>query len=212
MTQSGSDKPIHCSKLSNVMDPQPPGSTGRPDTSVEQHPDLLLAIEPARIRGAWVAGEPAEIALVLDGIVQAIVPMAPDGFDWSIPPHVFGRLLDIVSTATGASLLRRPADLSAVRTVRWTRWALGPQGVVGAFDAVGTDAGALPIAFVADGHHHASGFARRRCGDEFVFELPLSRLPTGTGGHMLSLNAKVRKKLGKDVGDEVTVRITERLT
>ncbi|WPF82710.1 DUF1905 domain-containing protein [Sanguibacter sp. 4.1] len=37
-------------------------------------------------------------------------------------------------------------------------------------------------------------------------------LPTGTGGHMLSLNAKVRKKLGKDVGDEVTVRITERLT
>lgn len=37
-------------------------------------------------------------------------------------------------------------------------------------------------------------------------------MPTGNGGHMLSLNAKVRKQLGKDVGDEVTVRLTRRLT
>ena len=35
---------------------------------------------------------------------------------------------------------------------------------------------------------------------------------TGRGGHMLSLNAKVRKQLGKDIGDEVTVRLTRRLT
>lgn len=32
-------------------------------------------------------------------------------------------------------------------------------------------------------------------------------LPTGTGGLMLSLSAKVRKQLGKDLGDTVTVRI-----
>ncbi|ACZ20300.1 protein of unknown function (DUF1905) [Sanguibacter keddieii DSM 10542] len=37
-------------------------------------------------------------------------------------------------------------------------------------------------------------------------------MPTGTGGHMLSVSAKLRKRLGKEIGDEVTVRITERLT
>jgi hypothetical protein len=30
---------------------------------------------------------------------------------------------------------------------------------------------------------------------------------TGTGGHMISLSAKVRKQLGKDVGDVVDVHI-----
>jgi hypothetical protein len=33
---------------------------------------------------------------------------------------------------------------------------------------------------------------------------------TGTGGHMVSLNAKVRKALGKDIGDHVEVTITKR--
>lgn len=37
-------------------------------------------------------------------------------------------------------------------------------------------------------------------------------LPTGVGGHMLSISAKLRKKLGKEVGDAVTVHLTERLT
>ncbi|MGV8966285.1 MAG: DUF1905 domain-containing protein [Cellulomonas sp.] len=37
-------------------------------------------------------------------------------------------------------------------------------------------------------------------------------MPTGTGGHMLSVSAKLRKRLGKDIGDEVTVHITERLS
>ncbi|SDH43838.1 DUF1905 domain-containing protein [Agrococcus jejuensis] len=32
-------------------------------------------------------------------------------------------------------------------------------------------------------------------------------VPTGTGRHMVSISAKVRKQLGKDVGDAVTVRI-----
>ncbi len=32
-------------------------------------------------------------------------------------------------------------------------------------------------------------------------------MPTGKGGHMLSLSAAVRKKLGKDLGDTVTVRL-----
>ncbi|NYD86912.1 DUF1905 domain-containing protein [Cellulomonas oligotrophica] len=33
---------------------------------------------------------------------------------------------------------------------------------------------------------------------------------TGTGGHMVSLSAKVRKQLGKDVGDPVRVTIASR--
>jgi hypothetical protein len=37
-------------------------------------------------------------------------------------------------------------------------------------------------------------------------------MPTGTGAHMLSISAKLRKKLGKEIGDAVTVHITERLT
>jgi len=33
---------------------------------------------------------------------------------------------------------------------------------------------------------------------------------TGTGGHMVSLSAKVRRALGKDIGDPVEVTITTR--
>ena len=43
-------------------------------------------------------------------------------------------------------------------------------------------------------------------------DLTAGLMPTGSGGHMLSLNAKLRKKLGKDIGDTVTVHLTERLT
>jgi len=35
-------------------------------------------------------------------------------------------------------------------------------------------------------------------------------MPTGANGHMVSLSAKVRKALGKDVGDEVHAVITRR--
>ncbi|GAA3227209.1 DUF1905 domain-containing protein [Oerskovia jenensis] len=37
-------------------------------------------------------------------------------------------------------------------------------------------------------------------------------MPTGSGGHMLSISAKLRKKLGKDIGDTVLVHLSERLT
>jgi hypothetical protein len=35
---------------------------------------------------------------------------------------------------------------------------------------------------------------------------------TGRGGHMLSLSAKMRARLGKDIGDPVTVHLERRLT
>jgi hypothetical protein len=51
--------------------------------------------------------------------------------------------------------------------------------------------------------------------DAVVDDLALDNaglMPTGLGGHMLSLSAKVRTKLGKGVGDDVTVRLKRRLT
>jgi hypothetical protein len=37
-------------------------------------------------------------------------------------------------------------------------------------------------------------------------------MPTGSGGHMLSVSAKLRKKIAKELGDVVTVHLSERLT
>lgn len=164
------------------MASQPFGSTKRPATLVERHASLTLAIDPAQVRGVWTGGEPTEIAVLLDGTVQAIIAATSDGFVWIVPMHVFGRLLDIVATADGASLLQAPADLSTVRPVQWTHWTLGPRGVAGTFEAAATDAATLPIAFVADGIRYASGFARRRPDGVFAFELPLDRLPIALGG------------------------------
>lgn len=43
--------------------------------------------------------------------------------------------------------------------------------------------------------------------DDVVLE-NVGAMVTGTGGHMVSLSAKVRRKLGKDIGDAVRVVIT----
>ncbi len=162
------------------MAPQPFGSAEPPPSLVERR--VTLVIDPAQLRGTWTVGEPAETAILLDGVVQAIVPAGPCGFAWDIPPHVFGRLLDIVATENGASFLAAPADLSAVRAVHWTQWALGPGGVSGSFQADATDAATLPVGFVADGIRYASGFAHRLADGAFAFEIPLHRLPSGLGG------------------------------
>lgn len=45
--------------------------------------------------------------------------------------------------------------------------------------------------------------------DDVVLE-NVGAMVTGTGGHMVSLNAKIRKALGKDIGDTVDVTITKR--
>ncbi len=45
--------------------------------------------------------------------------------------------------------------------------------------------------------------------DGIVLE-DVGAMVTGTGGHMVSLSAKVRKALGKDIGDTVEVTITRR--
>lgn len=42
-------------------------------------------------------------------------------------------------------------------------------------------------------------------------ETTTSFMPTGKGNHMLPLNAKVRKEIGKGAGDEVTIQLKQRL-
>ena len=57
------------------------------------------------------------------------------------------------------------------------------------------------------------GTKRTVRGDVEIDEMLLSNvgwMVTGTGGHMISLSAKVRKQLGKEIGDEVTVRLVRR--
>ena len=46
--------------------------------------------------------------------------------------------------------------------------------------------------------------------DDIPFE-NVGMMVTGTGGHMISLSAKMRAKLGKELGDEVTVHLERRL-
>ncbi|MCA9834705.1 MAG: DUF1905 domain-containing protein [Thermomicrobiales bacterium] len=51
--------------------------------------------------------------------------------------------------------------------------------------------------------------------DAMVDTIPISNvglMVTGTGGHMLSISAKLRKQLGKEIGDSVTVHLMRRLT
>ncbi len=45
--------------------------------------------------------------------------------------------------------------------------------------------------------------------DDVVLE-NVGAMVTGAGGHMVSLSAKVRKALGKDIGDTVAVTIIKR--
>ena len=57
-----------------------------------------------------------------------------------------------------------------------------------------------------------TGKAVRVSGELDGAPMKASLMPTGSGGHMFSVSAKLRKALGKEVGDEVAVHLTERLT
>lgn len=51
--------------------------------------------------------------------------------------------------------------------------------------------------------------------DALIDEVQLKNvglMPTGRGGHMLSISAKLRKQLGKEMGDTVTITVWRRLT
>jgi hypothetical protein len=54
---------------------------------------------------------------------------------------------------------------------------------------------AVKVTGTVDGHPISSAF-----------------MPSGRGGHFLAMSAALRKKLGKDAGDEVTVHPDQRLS
>ncbi|MFC7432049.1 MULTISPECIES: DUF1905 domain-containing protein [unclassified Agrococcus] len=67
------------------------------------------------------------------------------------------------------------------------------------------------VAIPGSAEHFGTGRSVRV--DAQVDDVPLpdvGAMPTGTGDHMVSLSAKVRARLGKDVGDAVTVVVSPR--
>ena len=141
----------------------------------------ILQIDAARICASCIEGLGAA-AVVLDGVVHAIVDTTDGGFVWDIPAHVFGRLLDVVSVEDGSSLLGEPVRLDTVRGVRWRTWMLHGCGITGSFEADGTQAMALPVALVGAGRRYAEGFAQRQESGAFAFDVEISRLPPGIEG------------------------------
>ena len=150
-----------------------------PERSARMAPGLDLRLEPGRVIGAWRM--PARtVAIVLDGTIQAILPADSAGFVWPVPPHLFGRLLDVQSVPEGGSLLAAPVDLSAVRKVSWGGWTVAGDWIGGDFTAEGT-APMLPVALMSGDVPHAQGFARQQ-GERYVFALRLNRLAADGGG------------------------------
>ncbi len=143
---------------------------------------LDLDLDAGSVTLRWQPGAPRRpVALVLDGAVMALLPANLEPPRWPIPPHVFGRLLDVQSVPDGATLLTAPVDLSAVRPVRWEGWTVAAGGAVGGRFTAATEAAAVPVRLESDEAVHAAGFAARS-GDGYVFTLPIARLPAGLGG------------------------------
>ena len=150
-----------------------------PERPARMAPGVDLRLDPERISGSWRV--PARIvAIVLDGTIQAILPADPAGFVWTVPPHLFGRLLDVQSVPDGGSLLAAPVDLGAVRKVSWGDWTVDGDRIGGSFTADGT-APVLPVTLLSGDVPHAQGFARRQ-GERYVFALRLDRLAADGGG------------------------------
>ena len=56
-----------------------------------------------------------------------------------------------------------------------------------------------------------TGKAVKVTGSVDGFPIATAFMPTGLGGHFLPMSAKVRKAIGKGVGDDVTVHLAERV-
>ena len=56
-----------------------------------------------------------------------------------------------------------------------------------------------------------TGKAVKVTGSVDGFPIATAFMPTGSGGHFLPMSAKVRKAIGKGVGDDVTVHLAERV-
>ena len=147
--------------------------------------ELNLEVSPGRLAAVVAAGGPAYVAVILDGAVRAVLPAADGRFEWALPHDVFGRLLDVVSTENGISLLGGPAPFEPYRRIEWTGWGLDGRTVRGGFvvEGIAAPGGGTPIAVevrAADGCY-GRGFATPG-RDGYAFAITLDRLPPGVEG------------------------------
>jgi hypothetical protein len=141
-----------------------------------------LEVTPSRIAGQLGDDPPPYVAAVLDAVVRAVLPTEAGRFAWDLPHDLFGRLLDIVSTATGASMIGGPVPFDAYRRVHWAGWHREQRLVRGRFAIEGVAAPCSPapiaIELRAAGACHGRGFAHPSDGS-YAFEIRLDRLPPG---------------------------------
>ena len=141
-----------------------------------------------RIAARSTADLPAHVAVTLDGVVQAVLPTTEGGFDWQLPHDRFGRLLDVLSAETGASLLAAPMLFEPYRRIHWTGWRLDGLTVHGGFVIEGVAAPSvdtpIPVDLRSAGVSYGSGFAVPG-RDAYVFRIALDRLPPSADAILL---------------------------
>jgi hypothetical protein len=103
----------------------------RPRIGRQLRRGLNLEVSPDRVAARLAADAPAYVAIALDGVVRAVLATEDGGFEWKLPHDVFGRLLDVLSTASGASLLSGPVPFEPYRRILWTGWRLEGRTVHG---------------------------------------------------------------------------------
>ena len=161
--------------------PKPRARVGwQQDVGLELTPDCISI----RCPGSPGGPAPQHAAVLVDGVVRAVLNRDDDGFVWDWPHDVFGRLLDIVAVETGASLLGGPVPLQPYRRLRWDDYRREGDAIIGRFALEGPAApqAALPIAIelCANGARYGQGFARAQ-GGLYPFRVRLERLPPDGG-------------------------------
>lgn len=146
---------------------------------------LNLEVSPERVSARLGADAPAHVAIVLDGVVRAVLPTTGGSFEWRLPHDAFGRLLDVVSTEDGGSLLAGPIPFEPYRRIHWTGWQRDGRTVRGGFVIEGvaapSDPAPIGVELRAGDACHGRGFAQPGA-DSYAFEIALDRLPPGPEG------------------------------
>jgi GT2 family glycosyltransferase len=151
-------------------------------------PLLRLSIQPGGvIEGVSNAPprgrEAARVALALDGIVHATAALAPapggQRVSFTLPRHLVFGAADLLSPATGDSLVGLPLDLAGAYAIRLHNAAIEGANVSGAFAAADFLAAELGIEWVEGSTVFARAVATRASGKGplWHFHAPLCTLP-----------------------------------
>lgn len=151
---------------------------------------IHLDIGPDRLAGRLPGEAAGQVAIVVDGTVQAVLGTTPDGgFGWALPHDLLGRLLDVIAVETGRSVLGGPVAFEAYRRLRWEGWALQGRTVAGSFALEGPAAPpaelAIPVAFLSQGVVYGQCFAfgvgQGADAGRYRFSAAIASAPRSTG-------------------------------